>query len=310
MACNRDVCKITWRLGAGVDKLAGIVIGADEMTRVEYSDAEQRFEHRKDLERLEALRPIDDDFMRCLFRGQPELAQEVLRTVTGIADLVVTHTETQRDIKRLAGARSVCLDVWAKDSAGREYDFEVQRADSGADAHRARYHSSVMDVESLSSSEDFRALPESYVIFLTECDEFGAEMGVYRFVRVDMALGIPFGDGSHILYVNARYNGDDPLGDLMHDFLCSDPDDMRVSSLAERVRYLKRDPEGVSYMCKMMEEMRYEALQKGLQRGALSTLASLVRDGIISVQDAAARMGVDADRFARMVSEEGLSLAR
>ena len=44
--------------------------------------------------------------------------------------------------------------------------------------------------------------------------------------------------------MNASYSGEDPLGILMHDFLCSDPDDMKTTLLAERARYLKTDPKG------------------------------------------------------------------
>ncbi len=32
-----------------------------------------------------------------------------------------------------------------------------------------------------------------------------------------------FNDGEHILYVDGEYRGDDEIGDLMHDFNCSDP---------------------------------------------------------------------------------------
>lgn len=105
--------------------------------------------HEADLRRLEALRPIDDDFMRVMFQGQLGFAQDVLRTITGVDDLVLVREEVQRDVKRLAGARSVVLDVYGEDSQGRLYDLEVQRADRGAEPRRARYHGSAMDVEAL-----------------------------------------------------------------------------------------------------------------------------------------------------------------
>ena len=34
----------------------------------------------------------------------------------------------------------------------------------------------------------------------------------------------------------------------MHDFLCSDPDDMYSELMAEKTRYLKADPEGMETM--------------------------------------------------------------
>lgn len=89
-------------------------------------------QHQKDLERLEKMRPLDDDFMRELFRNNIPLAQFVLRIMTGKDDLVITSEETQYDMERLLGARSICLDVLATDSEGRKFNLEIQRADMGA----------------------------------------------------------------------------------------------------------------------------------------------------------------------------------
>ena len=69
------------------------------------------------------------------------LAELVLRIITGKPDLVLTECQTQKDMKRLAGARSICLDAYGADTAGKKYDMEVQREDKGADPHRARCHS-------------------------------------------------------------------------------------------------------------------------------------------------------------------------
>ncbi len=76
-------------------------------------------QHQEDLQRLRDLRPIDDDFMRCLFKNNIPLAEFVLRILTDKPDLVITDCETQKDMKRLAGARSICLDAYGTDSAGK-----------------------------------------------------------------------------------------------------------------------------------------------------------------------------------------------
>ena len=46
--------------------------------------------HQEDLLRLRSLRPIDDDFMRCLFKDNIPLAELVLRIITGKQDLTIT----------------------------------------------------------------------------------------------------------------------------------------------------------------------------------------------------------------------------
>ena len=83
----------------------------DDRKRVMILDtAEQK--HQKDLERLRRFRPIDDDFMRCLFKDNIPLAELVLRIIIGKPDLIITDCQTQKDMKRLAGARSICLDAY------------------------------------------------------------------------------------------------------------------------------------------------------------------------------------------------------
>ena len=191
---------------------------------------------QKDLQRLEQLRPIDDDFMRCLFKDNIPLAELVLRIITGKKDLIITDCETQKDMKRLGGARSVCLDAYGTDSDMKKYDLEIQRADKGADPHRARYHSSVLDIENLHSGQEFQELPDTYTIFITEEDFFGMGKPVYPIERINLAAGTFFEDGEHILYVNGKYEGESDIGRLMHDFNCTRADDMNYELMSERTR--------------------------------------------------------------------------
>lgn len=75
--------------------------------------------------------------------------------------------------------------------------------------------------------------------------------------------GKVFDDGEHIIYVNgADKNASTELGKLMHDFFCTDPDDMHYKELADKVRYFKENEKGVATMCKVMEDMRNEAARQ------------------------------------------------
>ena len=78
------------------------------------------------------MRPMDDTFMRCLFKDNVALTELVLRIILNKKDLSVTKIETQADMKRVTGARSICLDAAATDSEGVKYDIKVQRASDGA----------------------------------------------------------------------------------------------------------------------------------------------------------------------------------
>ena len=238
-------------------------------------------QQRENLWQLKNYRPMDDDFMRELFRNRWNLTEEVLRIITGIKDLILIQQETQYDLERLIGARSICLDVLGRDNQGRIYDMEVQRADNGAEPERARYHSSAMDIEFLSKKQDFDELPITYTIFITENDIFSSGLPVYRIERTIVNDSHrPFYDNAHILYVNGAYQCDDEIGRLMHDFRCTNADDMYLESLANATRYYKEYPEGVSYMCKMMDER----LEKAEHARSVENALEMLADGALSLE--------------------------
>ena len=275
-----------------------------------WSDAEKKEKrHQEDLDRLRSFRPMDDTFMRGLFKENLPLAELVLRIITGKPDLILTKCETQADMKRVTGARSICLDAYATDSAGKKYDIEVQRADNGADPHRARYHSSVMDVENLDEKQDYKELPDTYVIFITENDYYKAGEPLYTIQNMNLTLNRPFNDGAHILYVNGEYRDDSEIGRLMHDFNCTSAEEMNFDLMAERTRYLKENPKGVGSMCKAMEELRVESYAEGKAEGveigkmeqAKNTALKLSRKGN-SVEEIADLLGYDVDTVSSWIA--------
>mgnify|MGYP000996235284 CR=1 FL=1 len=98
---------------------------------------------------------------------------------------------------------------------------EVQRANEGAAPRRARYNSSMMDSRELAKGAEFSALPETWVIFITENDIYGAGCPLCHVERAIEELQRPYDGGTHILYVNGANRDDTPLGRLMQDFSVS-----------------------------------------------------------------------------------------
>lgn len=213
--------------------------------------------HQQDLQRLRGFRLMDDDFMTKCFEGEPACIELVLQIIIEKADLKVLDVRTQVFVENLL-ERSVRLDILATDAQGAKYNIEIQRSDKGAGYKRARYHSSMIDINLLEKGESFDRLPETYVIFITANDVIGEGKPVYRIGRCFLDSGKIFEDGTHILYVNGAFRGDSPIGRLMHDFACTDPSEMNYNLLADRVRYFKESKEGVATMCKVIEDMRRE----------------------------------------------------
>ena len=259
--------------------------------------------YQEDLQHLRNLRPIDDDFMRCLFKDNIPLVELVLRIITGKTDLVITDCQTQKDMKRLAGARSICLDAYGTDSNGKKYDLEIQRNDKGAEPHRARYHSSVMDIENLNARQKFSELPDTYTIFITEKDFYGMGKPVYSIERINLDTGKPFEDGEHILYVNGEYRGDSDLGKLMHDFNCTEAGNMNFELMADRTRYLKENPKGVRQMCKVIEDMRTQERKEAM----IDTADRMIADGILTLEKIAEYVGLPLDEVKKLQARQGMS---
>ena len=222
--------------------------------------------HQEDLERVRAFRLMDDDFMTKCFEGNTECIELVLRIVLEIPDLKVIEVHTQVFVENLLN-RSIRLDILATDSRGRIINVEIQRSDRGAGRERARYNSSMMDVNLLKKGEKFDGLPETWVIFITENDVMGGNKPLYHIERTVTETGRLFGDGEHILYVNGAWRDDSPLGKLMHDFSCTSAEDMNYAVLADRVRFFKENNEGVSIVCRMIEDMRIQEREEGRQEG-------------------------------------------
>ena len=128
------------------------------------------------------------------------------------------------------------MDCVARDSTGKQFDVEIQQDNEGASPKRARYHSGLMDMNTLNPGQDFDELPESYVIFITRDDTLGYGLPIYHIDRQIKEIDKTFQDEAHIIYVNSQIKDETKLGRLMHDFSCTDAKDMYNKVLADRVR--------------------------------------------------------------------------
>jgi hypothetical protein len=232
-------------------------------------DEKQRRLRQRILEKIQEFTLMDDDFMTVAFDNDIPCTQYVLRIIMQNDTLVVKSVKTQYEIKSLQG-RSVRLDVRAEDSSVKIYDIEIQNADSGAGARRARYNSALMDADATVPNMDTESLPETYVIFITANDVLGGSLPLYhidRFVKEQSFK--PFNDGAHIIYVNGSHRGEDPIGSLMQDFSCKKASDMKSGVLSEKVRQLKESDKGVGHMCKIMQDFVREEREVAKAEGRL-----------------------------------------
>ena len=262
----------------------------------------KRYERYKDI--IKNFTLMSDTFMRNVFK-YIECVEYVLQVIMGRKDLHVVDSVVQKDYKNLQG-RSAILDCAARDAEDKRYDVEVQQKNEGASPRRSRYHSGLVDMNTLEAGHDFDELPDSYVIFITRGDTLGCGLPLSRIERVVGETGAEFEDGSHIIYVNAAMQDEETeLGRLMHDFHCKDASEMYSEVLARRVRELKETEEGVYSMCQEMDEIYNEGIMRGEKIGEKRGEKKAKKATAISL----AEMGLSVEQIARGV-KENVSIVR
>ena len=240
---------------------------------------EPKKSYERYLEKIAELRLMDDDFFSEALDEKIAPVEYILNTILERDDIRVQRTEAQVEYKS-ATKRSIKLDIRAVDAEGRVMDIEVQRAEKGAGVRRARFHSSMIDRTLLEKGDDFESLVDTYVIFITEQDRFGAGLPLYHVERKITELNdAMFGDGAHIIYVNGAFRDlEHPVGRLMHDMNCRDAKEMLNPLLAEEVRYLKETNGGRTQMCRAFEEVAKEAAMEAAKEAEEKTKRETARN--------------------------------
>ena len=273
-------------------------------------DAEKQddLKRKETLEAIEKLCLLDDNLMTLVFDRNIEATELLLNVILQRNDLKVLEVIGQREYKNpMIGGRSITIDIFAVDGDGKVYDVEVQRASAGADVHRARFHSSMIDTKMLKAKQDFKEIHDSYVIFITASDVMGAGLPLYHINRVIEETGVCFNDGSHIIYVNGSYKNDnDPVGKLMHDFRCVGSVDMFYPELAKQVKYFKETEGGREIMCQVFEDLAEKRAEEARIEEKRAFALRMIARGKLTVEEIAE----DADLPIEMLRElAGLQLA-
>ncbi len=232
------------------------------------------------LKAIETLSLLDDDLMTLAFDRNIEATELLLNVILQRDDLKVLEVVAQWECKNpMSSGRSITIDIYAVDGDGKVYDIEVQQASAGADGHRARFHSSMIDTKMLKAGQEFKEIHDSYVIFITASDVIGAGCPLYHIDRMIKETGVYFGDGSHIIYVNGSYKDDsDPIGKLMHDFRCMSSADMFYPQLAKQVKYFKETEGGREIMCQVFEELAEKRAEEAREETRIETLFSAIKN--------------------------------
>ena len=246
---------------------------------------------------VDTLTLFDDELMARVFDRNAEATELVLRLILG-RNIKVISVNGQEEIRNAkVGGRNIILDVHAIDVAGEEMNIEVQGGSEGAHVRRARYHSSMLDTGMLKESQPLKELKDSYVIFIYKRDKFGKGLPLYHVDRYIKETEETFGDGSHIIYVNGSYNGDDAIGKLVSDFHQTDSEQMYYSELADGVEHYKETEKGRGNMSEAVEKYAREYAEECVIVEKITSVKNLMKNMKLTLEQALNALGIpDKDR--------------
>ena len=133
--------------------------------------------------------PICKEFLEMLFNAKIEK---------------ITYLSSQNTVTANSGAKTVRLDVLVKDKAGTSYDIEMQVGNEYNIPKRMRYYQAVLDVAFLDKGYSYKALNESFIIFVCLFDPIGRNRAVSTFENICTEdRNILLQDGTKKIILNA-----------------------------------------------------------------------------------------------------------
>lgn len=228
-----------------------------------------------------------NDELACLaFRNHPELVQSLLRTILEDPHLVVESAVVQDDLRGLNEAKSVRIDILASTADGREIAIELQRIRKALGPERMRMILAMMDRAVIQEGQPPEILPASILVVIFEKADFPDPDPVQSYSWRNDKTFEPLGIGQRILLVDGSWRGEDELGAWMRSMSESDPENIPVKEVQERMRFLKTEEKGETIMFEFnpeftekmveflvpvvrrrMEEQMQEEIQAEIQAG-------------------------------------------
>ena len=237
---------------------------------------DERIEHYKTV--IAGLTMMSDMFMRNVLKDW-RCAEYILQVIMQDRSLKVIDVAVQKDYKNLQG-RSAVLDCIVRGRNENIYNIEIQQKSDEAPPERARYYTGLIDMNTLDPGDSFEKLPETWIIFITQRDVLKRGLPIYHVERKILETDEPFGDRSHIIYVNAEVTDQSELGMLMHDLQCSKPEEMHSRILANRVDMLKNSQGGLEIMCSEMKKIEDYGREQGQRQAAEATILRMLEDHV------------------------------
>ena len=200
----------------------------------------------------------------------------ILKAFTGL-DPRVRAARVQSELTS-AGVRSVWLDIEAEDEDGRISDLETQRVVGKDLPEQALLHLSTIVTSKVHSGDSCNEAPAVWVIFVAETD-FAGDGEASHHCQLQTENNELLGAPAHIVVVNGEYKGTGTLaGQVIHDIMARDPQEMLVPEMHVPVLYLKETEEGQKEITEALAQLVDIGESIDEKRGELKAVERFIRN--------------------------------
>lgn len=233
-------------------------------------------------ELVKKLNIIDDTLFHKMIEDRA-VCEEMLQTFLEDENIQIISNNPQMFLRN-AGARSVILDVLCKDSLGRYFNVEVQKADQDNHQKRVRYHGSNIDTYVTEKGIAYDEIPDVYVIYISRFDMFKSNCTVYHVDRIIRETGEVVENGFYEVYLNAGNNAGNNDGsktaELLQYMTATNGGNAKFPNISKRVKYFKEEEEGIEIMCDIVEAYAQERAKKAAKEVARETARKFFESGV------------------------------
>ena len=241
-----------------------------------------------------------DDYMFAAVFENTDFLRPLLEFILKIKIAEIKLVEPQRSEKQGYHSKGIRLDLYVIDDNGTIYNVEVQTYTEEALPKRMRYYQSVVDISILSPGSDYNRLRKSFIIFICNYDPFERDRYIYTFENICREEpDLTFGDETYKVVVNTKGSRGEISSELKEilTYLDSETVTGKFSrELDDAVNAVKANEERrLEYMRLTLRDN--EMMAKGREEGAFLNMLNLIKQGLITVSQAAEVSGLTNEEF-------------
>ncbi|MGI5116153.1 Rpn family recombination-promoting nuclease/putative transposase [Treponema sp. SP13] len=217
---------------------------------------------------------IADDFMFCKIMQDEGICKQFLEMILAGQIGKIAYLAPQNSVAAGIEAKSVRLDLLVKDEAGKSYDIEMQVSNEYNLPKRMRYYQAAIDIAFLDKGEHYKALNDSYIIFVCLFDAIGKGKPLYTFENICIEDGqTPLRDGTKKVIINteafSKAENKELKGFLEYVKTGTVNTEYtgRIETMIQAVKQNEQARQEYRFMSGFEMDAREEGIQQGIQQG-------------------------------------------